>query len=328
MKKIKILAVQVGLLWGCSLGLASGAAAEGKSYEISFGHVMPQKHPENLAAERFAEILDEKTEGRISVNIFPSSQLGGSRELMTSVMNGTIQIASTSTFGTVNEELLIVELPYLFTDFGHIKRFVDSDSSEKLLAELDNSDVHGMGFWPVGFRNIGNNERVVRSPKDLNGLLIRAFENKMLTDTLDALGADVTVLPYPEVYMALQTGTVDGEENPYVNTYEMSFHEVEKYKTETRHIANFEIVAANLNWWNSLPENDQEIIEESFDEASIYYIELQQSADQKYKELLIENGMEVVEVEDREEWVRAVQPVYEKWSDIFDQNLVDKIRNM
>jgi TRAP-type transport system periplasmic protein len=327
-KKIKILVVQIGLLLGCSLGLADAAASDGKSYEISFGHVMPIDHPEHLAAVRFADTLNEKTDGRISVNVFPSSQLGGSRELMTSVMNGTIQIASTSTFGTVNEELLIVELPYLFTDFEHINRFVDSNSSEKLLSKLDDSRVHGMGFWPVGFRNIGNNQRVVRSPKDLDGLLIRAFENKMLTDTLDALGANVTVLPYPEVYMALQTGTVDGEENPYVNTYAMNFYEVEKYKTETRHIANFEIVAANLNWWNSLSQNDQDVIEESFDEATEYYIELQQRADEKYKRLLTEYGMEITEVEDREEWVKAVQPVYEKWSKVFDQELVDTIRNL
>jgi tripartite ATP-independent transporter DctP family solute receptor len=299
---------------------------QAKNIKIRFGHVMPIDHPENLAAERMAKILNEKTQGRITLESYPASQLGGSRELMTSVINGTVEIVATSTFGTIEPQMLVVELPYLFKDFNHVKKFQKSPLSSQLLSKLDEKGVHGMGFWSVGFRNIGNNKRPVNEPKDLKGLLIRAFENEMLKDTLTALGANVTVLPYPEVYMALQTGTIDGEENPYVNTFTMKFHEGEKYKTETRHLHNFEIVAANKKWWDSLSPEDQKIISDAFAEATEYYMQLQEEADVKYKKALIDAGMKINDIKDYQLWIDAVKPVYQKWEPKFGAKTISDIR--
>lgn len=331
------------LLVGCSSNNSNASTANGgkeeqgnaeaqntnqEKVEFSFGHVMPIDHPEHIAATKFSEILAEKSNGRIKANIFPSSQLGGSRELMTSVMNGTIQMAATSTFGTIDKKLLAVEMPYIFRDFDHISEFTKSDVSTNLLSRLEDQKVHGMGFWTVGYRNVGNSKKPVHTPEDLKGLMIRAFENELLTDTLKALGANVTVLPYPEVYMALQTGTIDGEENPYVNTHAMKFFEGEKYKTETRHLNNFEIVGANLDWWNSLSSEDQEIISSSFAEATEYYMELEKEADEKYKQELKNEGMEIIEIDDYQPWIDAVQPVYEKWEAELGKDLIDSIKNI
>jgi len=301
---------------------------EEKKVKFRFAHVMPIDHPEHEAAIRMANLLKEKTNGRITVEVYPASQLGGSRELMTSVINGTVEMVSTSTFGTINSNLLVVELPYLFKNFDHVSKFTKSEMSKQLLESLNGQGVHGMGFWTVGFRNIGNTKRLVEKPEDLKGLLIRAFENEMLKDTLNALGANVTVLPYPEVYMALQTGTIDGEENPYVNTYAMKFFEPEKYKTETRHLNNFEIVVSNIKWWDSLAEKDQEIIMETFNEATEFYMELQKEADLKYKQLLIDEGMKVTEISDYQPWIAAVKPVYDKWEPKLGKELIEKIRSL
>ncbi|MCM3759942.1 TRAP transporter substrate-binding protein [Alkalihalobacillus oceani] len=300
----------------------------GESIEFGFGHAMAPDHPEHLAAVRMGEILDEETEGRIKVNVYPSAQLGGSRELMTGVQNGSVEMVATSTFGTVDQQQLVVNLPYLFEDFDHINRFVNSDISTDLLARLQDHNVYGLGFWTVGFRNIGNRHHPLETPADLNGLLIRAFEDEMLKDTLEALGADVTVMPITEVYTALQTGAIDGEENPYVITATQKFQEGYDYKTETRHLNNFEIVAANLDWWNGLTEDDQEMILTAYSQATEYYNQLQQEADEKYKQELIDDGLQINDIEDYQPWIDAVQPVYEKWEDTFGADLVNSIREL
>ncbi|MBP1933350.1 TRAP transporter substrate-binding protein [Ammoniphilus resinae] len=304
------------------------AAGSQEKIEFGFGHVMPMDHPEHLAAQKFAEILDQKTSGRIKVNVYPAAQMGGSRELMTSVMNGSIEMVSTSTFGTVDQQQLTLSLPYLFKDFDHVSKFVESDISNQLLSRLDSQGVHGMGYWMVGFRNVGNSKHPIKTPEDMKGLLLRVYEDEMLKDTIAALGANATVMPVTEVYTALQTGTIDGEENPYAITYTQKFFEGYKYKTETRHLNNFEVVAANLNWWNSLAKEDQELINGAYKEATVYYNQLQKEADEKYKQSLLDAGMEITEITDYEPWIKAVQPVYDKWEKTLGADLIKSIKEL
>jgi tripartite ATP-independent transporter DctP family solute receptor len=345
MKKQKIIMISLMLLsllivvMGCSSGGAKQSVqtqttnAEGSSkpnakVDIRFGYEATTDHPGHKAALKFAETLDKNTNGRIKVNLFPNSQLGAGNELMTSLMNGSIQMGATATFGTVEQKLLVTDMPYMFRDFDHISKFIHSDVSTKLLSVLDSHGVHGMGYWMVGFRNIGNNKHPVKTPEDLKGLLIRGFDNEMLKDTLGALGANVTIVPYPEVYMALRTGTINGEENPYVNTAAMKFYEAEKYKTETRHMNNFNIVATNLKWWNSLSKEDQDTITKAFLDATDYYMELQKNADEQSKKALIEKGMEIVEIKDYKPWEDAVKPVFDKWEKKFGADLISSIKGI
>lgn len=327
-KMIWTLVILVGVSLTAGLFLITPSAAAQQKVSFRFGHVMPVDHPEHIAAERMKTVIEEKSAGRISMQVFPSAQLGGSRELMTSLVAGSVDMVSTSTFGIIDQQVLIVELPYLFKDFAHVRTFTFSKNAAEVLAGLQKHGVHPFGFWTVGFRNVGNSKRPVTKPEDLKGLLIRAFEHKVLKDTLQALGANVTVLPYAEVYMALMTGTIQGEENPYVNTYTMKFHEVEKFKTETRHMNNFEIVAANAKWWNGLSKGDQQIINEAFADATDRYLKLQEEADAKYKNLLIKAGMQIIEITDHAPWVKAVQPVYATWEKVFGADRIKGIRSL
>ena len=295
---------------------------------IRFGHNYAIDHPAEIVAQEMKKELEEKSEGRIVLESYPSAQLGASRELMTGVMNGTIEMCVTSTFGTVEERILSVEMPYLFKDMDHIRIFMDSEYSEELLQLLEEQNVHACGWWPVGYRNIGNSKHEVKTPEDLKGLTIRAFENEMLIDTLEALGANVTVLPVTEVYTALQTGAIDGEENPYLNTYTMKFYEVAKYKTESRHLFNFDIVAFSKTFWDSLSEEDQNLIEEVVKNGCERYTALVEQSDTEYREKLETEGVLVTEIEDYEPWKNAVQPVYDKWEEKLGKEFIEGVRNL
>lgn len=295
---------------------------------IRFGHNYALDHPAEIVAQQMKKDLAERSNGRIILESYPSAQLGASRELMTGIMNNTIEMCVTSTFGTVEERILSVEMPYLFKDMNHIRAFTSSEYSTELLKLLEKQNVHACGWWPVGYRNIGNSKREVKTPEDLKGLTIRAFENGMLIDTLKALGANVSVLPVGEVYSALQTGAIDGEENPYLNTYTMKFYEVAKYKTETRHLFNFDIVAFSKTFWDSLSEEDQKLIEEVVAAGCEQYTTLVEESDAKYRALLEEEGVQITEIADYEPWKAAVQPVYDKWEEKLGKDFIEGIRNL
>ena len=293
---------------------------------LKFGHNYAIEHPAEQAGQHMAKLISEKTNGRITIQTYPSQQLGASRELMTGLINGTVEMAITSTFGTIEQKILMIEMPYLFKDWDHVKKFRASEQADEILRLLDAQKVHAMGFWSVGFRSIGNRKVEVKNPSDLKGLLIRSFENKMLTDTLTALGVNVTVLPFGEVYVALQNGAIDGEENPFTNTYTMKFNEVEKYKTETRHMMNFDILAVSQKLWDSLSDADKKIVEEVAVAGTEKYNELIVLAEETYKQKLIDEGMKITPIEDYTPWIEMVKPVYEKWEPIFGKELIEKIR--
>jgi len=333
MKKVRSLLVLILalclLLSACAQPKQQATKApEEEKIVIRFGHNYALDHPAEIVAQQMKKDLEERSGGRIVLESYPSAQLGASRELMTGIMNGTIEMCVTSTFGTVEERILSVEMPYLFKDMDHIRAFTASEYSDELLELLEKQSVHACGWWPVGYRNIGNTKREVKSPEDLKGLTIRAFENSMLIDTLESLGANVTVLPVGEVYTAMQTGAIDGEENPYLNTYTMKFYELAKYKTESRHLFNFDIVAFSKTFWDSLSAEDQALIEEVVAAGCEQYTTLVEESDAKYRAELESAGVVITEIEDYEPWKSAVQPVYDKWEEKLGKDFIDGVRNL
>lgn len=328
--KRTVVSVVCGWMFLLAMILGGGGSSEVKAADekikFNFGHVMPIEHPEHKASVRMAELIKEKSGDRITMNIFPSTQLGGDRELMTSLMAGTLEMATCATFGSVEPKIMVVEMPYIFEDYGHILNFMKSDIQKELLSLLEPHGAIGLGYYPAGARHIGNVRKVVNKPEDLNDLLIRVYEHELLKDTIAALGAKVTVTPYSEVYMALATHAIDGEENPFVNTYAMKFYESEKFKTETHHMDQLKIVGASKKWWDSLSEKDQDIIQQSFYEAFAYYMDLMKESNNEYKELLRKDGVTVTEIDDYTPWRNAVKPVYEKWSKKFGPELISEIQ--
>lgn len=341
-KMLALLLTSCLFLTACGGGkeapTADGAATEeaGVAQEVAkedqivirFGHNYSLDHPAEIVAQEMKKELAEKSGGRIVLESYPSAQLGASRELMTGIMNGTIEMCVTSTFGSIEDRIFSVEMPYLFKDMDHIRAFTGSEYSAELLGLLEEQNVHACGWWPVGYRNIGNSKHEVKTPADLKGLTIRAFENEMLIDTLTALGANVTVLPITETYTALQTGAIDGEENPYLNTYTMKFYEVAKYKTESHHLFNFDIVAFSKTFWDSLSAEDQALIEETVATGCERYTTLVEESDAKYRKLLEDEGVKITEIEDYTPWKEAVQPVYDKWEDKLGKEFIDGVRNL
>ncbi len=326
MKKLLFIVV---LVFVTIAVFAGGQQDKKETVSFNFGHVMPLEHPEHLAALRMQQILSEESDGRIKMNIFPATQLGGDRELMTSLMNNTLEMACVATFGTIEPKISVVEMPYIFQDYDHIMKFIESDVQRELLDSLNRHGVFGLGYYPAGARHIGNDIQPVHNPSDLRGLLIRVYEHALLRDTITSLGAQVTVTPYSEVYMALATNQIDGEENPLVNTYAMRFHENQKYKTLTHHMDQFKIVGSSKVWWDGLSPNDQELIESAFLEAfSKYYIDLMRNSDAEYRVLLEEEGVTFIEIDDYTPWRAAVDPVYKKWEPIYGVDLIQQITDL
>ncbi len=323
---IVLCVVALAALWAFSS--RGGSAGAGKQIVIKFGHNYALDHPAELTANHMKKLLAEKSGGRLVLQSYPSAQLGASRELMTGIMNNTVEMCLTSTFGTVEQQILSVELPYMFTSYDHVRAFQKSPYSSELLGLLDKQNVKALGWWPVGFRNIGNSKREVRTPADLRGLVIRAFENEMLTDTLKALGAEVTVMPVGEVYVAIQTGAVDGEENPFLNTYTMKFFEVQKYKTETRHLFNWDVIALSKKFWDGLSDDDRTLLADVIEEGTAMYTDLVEKSEVECKQRLLENNIVITSIDDYTPWMDAVRPVHDKWRDKLDMNRIDSIRTL
>ena len=295
---------------------------------IRFGHIQTTTHPEQIGAVKMAEVIKRLSNGRMQMDVFPLSQLGGSRDLMVGVQTGTVEIVSTSTFGMVEPKMMLMEMPYLFRDREHVRKTLDSSVAKDLLGLLDAQGVKGLGFWEVGFRHITNNKRPINTPNDMKGLVIRAFEHQILKDTLAALGASAIVLPFPEVYMACQTGTIDGQENPFMNIAEFRLYEVQKYITLTQHMHNFEVIAANKKWWNSLSAANQRIILKAYEEGTKAHRRSIEELDKKYKQVLIDNGMKFVSNPDYKAFEKAVQPVYDKWEAKYGSEITNAIRGI
>ncbi|MEQ9716283.1 MAG: TRAP transporter substrate-binding protein [Candidatus Asgardarchaeum sp.] len=306
--------------------LIVGYVSAEQEITFKFAHEAALDHPENKAAERMKAVLSEKSNGRINMVIYPSAQLGSSQQRMTAMITGAIQMGPIATFGTIEPRLLVVEAPYIFVNDEEMVKFQRSDAAMELLALLEKHGIHGMGWEPIGFRNIGTVKKPVYNIDDLKNLTIRAFENKMLIDILEALGANVTVIPYAELYLALQTGTIDGEDNPYHNKVRQKFYEVEKYIIESHHMCGFTAVAANKKWWDGLSSDDQKIINDAFQEYLETYNKNFFEDTLNAKQLIIDSGVTIVEIEDYQPWKDAVKDVYSKYEKEFGVELMEKIK--
>jgi TRAP-type transport system periplasmic protein len=323
-KEIKMHLAPRAIVAVAALILLGVVVAQG-SLAIRYGHIHDHNHPDHLAALRTAEVLSDLSDGRITMNVIGAGQLGGSREVMTLIQTGTIQMGNTSTFGVIEPTIFLLELPYLFRDRDHLLATLDSPTAQMVLDSLAQHSVIGLGLREVGFRHITNNRRPVYLPDDVRGLLLRAFEHEILKDTLAAFGASVNVMPLSEVYLALQTGLVDGQENPFLNIANSSLFEVQRYVSTTGHIHNFEVVAANAAWWNGLSEVDQEMVREAVSQGSVYHRELIGELNEQYRQLLLDEGMELNEIQDPDAWRAVVQPVYDKWAPRLGEEVIQQI---
>jgi tripartite ATP-independent transporter DctP family solute receptor len=307
----------------------SGGDAPKETITLKVGHTLSETSHYQEGMKKFKELLEAKSNGQFKVEIFAAGALGGEREMVEGLQIGSVDLVLTST-GPMSgfvPEVTVVDLPFLFRDAAHAHKVLDGEIGDGLMSKLEENGFKGLAWWENGFRNVTNNVRPIVKPEDLKGLKIRTMENEIHMASFTQLGADPTPMAFPELFTALQQGVVDGEENPVPVIMSSRFYEVQKHLTMTRHFYNPSMMLISNEKFNSYPEELQTALLEASKEAGDYERQVVADMDKKYLSELTEKGMEVIENPDTAPFMEAVQPVYDKYQDVFGQELIDSIKN-
>jgi len=296
---------------------------------IKLGHIAEPSHPYAQGAEEFARLVGEKSNGLIEVKVFPSSQLGGQKELIEGLVYGTIDMAlvGTAVLGQFQPQISIFDLPFLFEDREHAYKSLDSVGMD-IGKELEPKGIKLLGFMENGIRHLTNNIREVKTPEDMSGLKIRVMTNAVYISMMKALGASPTPMAFGELYSAMQQGTVDGQENPSAHIWTKRFYEVQKFASKTAHAYAPEPVLFSMIKWNKLPEANKEIILEAAKEAIDWQRKLSTDQDTEFWNKIIATGLIKVTEVDRAPFIKATESVYKEFADVVGQDNIDKIMEL
>ncbi|GGG19113.1 TRAP transporter substrate-binding protein [Paenibacillus abyssi] len=322
--------VMVLVLIGCSAsgssGGGSGASGSSESYTIKLGHLLAPDSHWNQGAEKFKEIVEENSEGRLKVEIYHSAQLGGERQVIESVQNNIVQMVITGgTYGVIDERYLVLELPFVFKDPQDAYDKLDGELGDTLFSFLPERNLKGLAYWENGSRYITNSKHPIVTPDDLKDLKIRVPENKASLKTFEVLGANVTPMGFAELFQALEGRVVDGQENPVPNIHSSKFYEVQKYLSLTGHQYSPSPVMISSKFYDSLPDDLKTVIEEAAIEARDFQREVSQENQAKLLEDLTAEGMEITEV-DQEAFRAKVEEVYTYFEPTIGKELIDMVR--
>ena len=325
MKKI-FLVILVFLM--VFLLLESFALASPK-YVLKLGHVAEPAKPYAQAGVKFAELVYEKTNGEVEIQVFPSSQLGNQRDLVEGLIFGTVDMTLTSTAVLANflPKMAIFDLPFIFRDIPHTYKALDTVGME-MGKDLEAKGMKLLAFFENGIRHLTNNKRPVKAPEDMKGLKIRVMEQPVYIEMMKALGANPTPMAFGELYTALQQGVVDGQENPVSHIWTKRFFEVQKYISLTGHTYSAEPLLISMITWNKLSAEYQEAIMQSAVETLDWHRSQCVELDKEFWKNVIETGKsEIIEV-DKEPFREATAGVWKMFEDQVGKENIEKIVNI
>ncbi len=316
-----VLVVMAAILWT--------GAVFANTVEFKFAHSGSLEHQYQIGAEHFKKVVEEKSGGELKVNIFPQAQLGGERDLAEGVRMGTIEMSSVAASNLAGfvPELQVFGVPFLFQTREQVYSVLDGAVGKDLADIMLAKGFKNLSIWEVGFRNITNNVRPVKTPEDMKGLKIRVQESKIWIEFMKRLGAIATPIPFGELYTALQQKVVDGQENPVATIYSMKFYEVQKYLSLTGHTYEPAIVIANPKWFNGLDPKHQAILVEAAAEAAAYQRATLAEMDKERFEIIKKAGVQVEENPDKEAFAKATEDLYKVLADVVPEALVQKIKD-
>ena len=236
------------------------------------GTSLPEEHPQTLGARKFAELVEEKTNGEIEVKVFSGGVLGNDVNMTSMLQAGTLSftVPSTATLASLNKNFSIISLPFQFDDEAHADAVLDGEVGRSLLDSLDEKGLEGLEFWENGFRHLTNSRRPVETLEDFNGLKIRVMQNDLYIDLFNSLGSNAIPMPVNELFTALETRTVDGQENPYTVISSKRFFEVQPYLSQTAHAYDALVLLASKKFMAQLDAEQQEAVRQAAREATLY----------------------------------------------------------
>src|SRR6202140_3926283 len=254
-----------------ALALAGPASAQSPII-IKFSHVVATNTPKGAAAEKFRELAEKYTDGKVKVEIYPNSTLYKDKEELEALQLGAVQMLapSNSKFGPIGvREFEVFDLPYILPDLATLRKVTDGPLGAKLLKLLEPKGMTGLAYWDNGFKQMSANKKLI-TPNDYKGLKFRIQSSKVIEAQFRALGSIPQVMAFGAVYQALQTGVVDGQENTWSNIYTQKMHEVQKYATVTNHGYIGYVVVTNKKFWDGLPPAIRTQLEKAMKEATAY----------------------------------------------------------
>ena len=277
-------------------------SSEQKTYVIKAGHAAAKSHFAQKSFEKFKELVEKNSNGKIKVEIHPEGELGGEREMLEQLLLGdlTMMAPASAPLEAVSKDIALWDLPYLFKDHETAYRVLDGEVGQEVLDSFSDKGIIGLVYWENGFRHLTNNKKPVTSVRDMQGMKMRTLENPMQINTWSATGANATPIAFTELYSALQQKIVDAQETPLSLMYAQKFYEVQHYLTLTGHTYSPWPVIMNKKFYDSLPKNLQKVVMDAAVETRDYNRKLSKEDEIKSLELLKQKGMEVTELSDEQ----------------------------
>lgn len=321
MKKIKTAFVTASLAVSLTPGLGMAQT------ELQFGHVGNPGSLFDMSVNEFAERANERLGDDYKVQAYGSSQLGGDNSMMQKLKLGQLTFTLPSTvMSSVVDEFGLFEMPYLIQDRDHMKRVIEEVIEPDLYPLVEEEGYKILAVWENGFRQITNNERPINTPEDLDGLKLRTPAGAWRVRMFEEYGANPSPMALSEVFTALQTGTMDGQENPLVQIHSQKFQEVQDYLSMTNHVYTPAYVVVSKSHWEDLPEDVRDVLEETAQEVQDFVYETAAKQDEELLGAMEEAGMEINEA-DKKAFIDASGPVYERFDEEVEGggDLVDRV---
>lgn len=327
-KSLKNMVLGLGLMVPAFLLSAEAMAQEIKERTLRFSHVQPKESHMGVGVQKFADLINAKSGKKITVKVFPAGTLGGDIQTVSALQGGTIDLTTMppGLLVGLNKEFGVFDLPFLFNDFTEADAVLDGPFGKKMMERMPQGLV-GLAYWDHGFRNLSNSKRPITKMEDMSGLKLRALQAPMVIDSFKALGANAVPLPFTELYTAMETKAVDGQDNPIVAFETNKFYEVQKHLSTTRHIYNPLLVMMSKKSWDGLSADEKKIITDAAVETRDFQRKISREMEAKAIETMKKHGTVVTEISpaERNRMREQTKAVAEKYTPEIGTDLVKEV---
>lgn len=311
----------------CVLACAVSMHVSAEPIEIKFSHVVAENTPKGQMALKFKALVEERLPGKVSVKVFPNSQLFGDNKVLEAMQLGDVQLAAPalSKFKKYTKKLQLFDLPFLFEDLAAVERFQQGEEGQRLLNSMRRKGLQGLGYLHNGMKQLSSSSKM-QTPADLAGKKFRIMSSDVLAAQFHAVDAVPVKKPFSEVFTLLQTKAVDGQENTYSNIYSKKFFEVQEHITESNHGVLDYLVVSSRDFWSSLPQDIRIDLEKALAEAIVFGNSIAAQKAEEDKQLILDSKRSTIITltpSERKQWVKAMKPVWDRFEDQIGKNIID-----
>ena len=313
-----------------TVAMAAMGIASAQVKTIKFANQNNAGHPIVQGMEKFKDIVEKNSSGKLKVNIFPGGTLGSDQANVSAIQGGSLEMASMNSgiFASQVKDFGVFDFPFMFASTKEADAVVDGPFGKKMHAKLEEKGLIGLAYYELGFRHLTNGKRPINKVSDIEGLKLRVIPNPINVDWVKALGANPTPLPFPELYAALEQGAVDGQENPIPTINSAKLYEVQKNLTLTGHQYNPQSVVISKKFWDTLNAAEKKIVADAAIESAKFQRETARALEASLLANLKKNGMQVTQLSDSEMSILRdkMRPVTAKYGVVVGQDLVKELQ--